>query len=223
MEVRFKITRYRVATAALFVLAGVGLGNLLSPLVGNALATVGTTTNISDHSSSAYFAKVDSAGRLAVGDGSGAMTVDGSVRVNDGAGPLTVDGAVTATEATPKNYAMLTLGGISQDAGDCANVTFPAGKALIIKSIFADLYAPPSTPNGATYWALRKGTTCSGPDIIAEHPGSDVNGKTIPIEPGFGVPASPGGLSLWLKTNPGYALFGITTYVYGYWVPASAV
>ena len=41
MEVRFKLTKYRVAMAALFVLAGVGLGSLLSPLVGNALATVG--------------------------------------------------------------------------------------------------------------------------------------------------------------------------------------
>src|SRR5215471_2515325 len=117
MEVRFKITKYRVAMAALFVLAGVGLGNLLSPLVGNALATVGTTTNISDHSASAFFAKVDSAGRLSVGDGSG---------------PLTVDGAVTATEATPKNFAMLTLGGTSNGNGVCTNATFPAGKALII-------------------------------------------------------------------------------------------
>jgi len=64
MEVRFKLTKYRVAMAALFVLAGVGLGNLLSPLVGNALATVGQTVNISDHSSSAFFAKVTSAGEL---------------------------------------------------------------------------------------------------------------------------------------------------------------
>ena len=64
MEVRFKLTKYRVAMAALFVLAGVGLGNLLSPLVGNALATVGQTVNISDHSASAYFAKVDSNGAL---------------------------------------------------------------------------------------------------------------------------------------------------------------
>jgi hypothetical protein len=77
MEVR--ITRTRVAMAALFVLAGIGLGNLLSPLVGTALATVGSTVNISDHSSSAYFAKVDSSGKLAVGDGSGALSVDGTV------------------------------------------------------------------------------------------------------------------------------------------------
>jgi hypothetical protein len=64
MEVRFKLTKYRVAIAALFVLAGVGLGNLLSPLVGTALATVGTVSNISDHSAAAYFAKVDSSGAL---------------------------------------------------------------------------------------------------------------------------------------------------------------
>ena len=39
MEVR--ITKLRVAMAALFVLAGVGLASLLSPLVGTALANVG--------------------------------------------------------------------------------------------------------------------------------------------------------------------------------------
>ena len=48
MEVR--ITKLRVAMAALFVLAGVGLASLLSPLVGTALATVGQVVNISDHS-----------------------------------------------------------------------------------------------------------------------------------------------------------------------------
>ena len=111
MEVRFKLTKYRVAMAALFVLAGVGLGNLLSPLVGSALATVGQTVNISDHSASANFAKVDSGGKLAVGDGGGS---------------LTVDGAVTATEATPKNFAMLTLGGQSTEPGLCTKVTFPS-------------------------------------------------------------------------------------------------
>ena len=37
------ITRLRVATAALFVLAGVGFAGLLSPLVGTGLATVGST------------------------------------------------------------------------------------------------------------------------------------------------------------------------------------
>jgi hypothetical protein len=77
MDVRF--TRVRVATAALFVLAGIGLASLLSPLVGTALATVGQTVNISDHSSSAFFAKVDSGGKLLVGDGGGPLSVDGTV------------------------------------------------------------------------------------------------------------------------------------------------
>jgi hypothetical protein len=58
------ITKQRAALAVLFVLAGVGLGSLLSPLVGTALATVGQVVNISDHSASAYFAKVDSSGAL---------------------------------------------------------------------------------------------------------------------------------------------------------------
>jgi hypothetical protein len=56
--------------AALYVLAGVGLASLLSPLVGTALATVGTVSNISDHSASAYFAKVSSDGKLAAGTNS---------------------------------------------------------------------------------------------------------------------------------------------------------
>ena len=58
------ITKMRVALAALFVLAGVGLASLLSPLVSTALATVGQVVNISDHSASAFFAKVDSSGAL---------------------------------------------------------------------------------------------------------------------------------------------------------------
>jgi hypothetical protein len=74
-----RLTKLRVALAALFVLAGVGLGNLLSPLVGSALATVGTVSNISDHSASAYFATVSSDGKLAVGDGAGPLSVDGTV------------------------------------------------------------------------------------------------------------------------------------------------
>jgi hypothetical protein len=73
------ITKLRAATAALFVLAGVGLASLLSPLVSTALATVGQTVNISDHSSAANFAKVDAGGKLAVGDGSGPLSVDGTV------------------------------------------------------------------------------------------------------------------------------------------------
>ena len=61
MEVR--ITKLRVAMAALFVLAGVGLASLLSPLVGTALANVGQVVSPSDHSGSAFFGKVSSDGK----------------------------------------------------------------------------------------------------------------------------------------------------------------
>jgi hypothetical protein len=77
MDIR--ITKVRAAIAALFVLAGIGLGSLLSPLVGTALATAGQIVNISDRSGSAYFAKVSSDGKLVVGDGSGPLSVDGAV------------------------------------------------------------------------------------------------------------------------------------------------
>ena len=76
MEVR--ITKTRVALAALFVLAGVGLASLLSPLVGTALATAGQVVNVSDPVT-ANTAKVDSTGRLNVGDGLGPLSVDGTV------------------------------------------------------------------------------------------------------------------------------------------------
>jgi hypothetical protein len=76
---QIRITKLRLAFAGLFVLAGVGLASLLSPLVGSALANVGQVVNISDHSANAYFAKVDSAGKLAVGDGAGPLSVDGTV------------------------------------------------------------------------------------------------------------------------------------------------
>jgi hypothetical protein len=61
MEVR--ITRTRAAMAALFVLAGVGLASILSPLVSSAFATAGQIVNVSDPTAP-YTAKVDSTGAL---------------------------------------------------------------------------------------------------------------------------------------------------------------
>ena len=52
---QIRITKTSAAIAALFVLAGVGLGSLLSPLVGTALATAGQIVNISDRSSVGEF------------------------------------------------------------------------------------------------------------------------------------------------------------------------
>jgi hypothetical protein len=119
MEVR--ITKVRVAMAALFVLAGVGLASLLSPLVGTALATIGQTVNISDHSASAYFAKVSSDGKLSVGDGAGPLSVDGTV-MDRPAAPASPwhwsgeadsgsasDGFIAGPSASPINITSLSL------------------------------------------------------------------------------------------------------------------
>jgi hypothetical protein len=115
MEVR--ITKLRVAMAALFVLAGVGLASLLSPLVGSALANVGQVVNISDHSASAFFAKVDSTGKLAVGDGAGLLSVDGTVAARSAApaspweASVPIDGGnyIAGPSAAPINLTSLSI------------------------------------------------------------------------------------------------------------------
>jgi hypothetical protein len=144
MDVR--ITKTRVAMAALFVLAGVGLTSLLSPLVGNALATVGTVSNISDHSASAYFAKVDSTGKLAVGDG---------------AGPLSVDGTVASRSAAPASPWHATV--------EIQGVTFltnpPSASPINVTSLSISTTAPSGSGVGVflyAYHAPNSATTCNG-------------------------------------------------------------
>ena len=142
-----RITKSRAAMAALFVLAGVGLGSLLSPLVGSALATVGQTVNISDNSAAAYFAKVSSDGKLAVGDGAGPLTVDGTVRPAAPAIPwrttrdIQSPGQVIAGPSPlPLNVTSLS---ISTDAGNGNNI---------------DVYVTASAEPGTA-------TSCDGPHI----------------------------------------------------------
>ena len=125
MEVRFTVTKRRLALVALVLLAGIGLGNLLSPLVGTALATVGQTVNISDHSSSAYFAKVDSSGALKT-----TAAVTGRVGMAAPASPWRASvaiqtygfpGAVVAGPSTaPINITSISLTGVG--SGDSVDV-----------------------------------------------------------------------------------------------------
>jgi hypothetical protein len=123
MEVR--ITKLRVAMAALFVLAGVGLASLLSPLVGTALATVGQTVNISDNSASAYFAKISSDGKLAVGDGAGPLSVDGTVTDRPAApaspwhasGDISNSPYIAGPSASPINITSLSISSVGSGNG----------------------------------------------------------------------------------------------------------
>ena len=143
---RIGITKSRAAVAALFVLAGVGLGSLLSPLVGSALATVGQTVNISDHSASAFFAKVSSDGKLAVGDG---------------AGPLSVDGTVSDRPAAPASPWRA-----SEDIQDTgAYITGPSATPINVTSLSISTAAPTGDGIGVVLEArhVPSGeTTCSG-------------------------------------------------------------
>ena len=151
---QIRIAKSRAALAALFVLAGVGLGSLLSPLVGTALATVGQVVNISDHSGSTFFAKVSSDGKLAVGDGAGPLSVDGTVSdrpaapaspwramkeiqgINFGvpiagpsAAPINVTSLSISTEATTGSGVTATLYGVHvpSSATDCSSFTPDVG------------------------------------------------------------------------------------------------
>jgi hypothetical protein len=150
MEVR--ITKLRVAMAALFfVLAGVGLGSLLSPLVGTALATVGTVSNISDHSASAYFAKVSSDGKLAVGDG---------------AGPLSVDGTVTDRPAAPASPWR------ASTSFDTSNwIAGPSASPINVTSLSISTDAPLGAGNGIplalfAYHVASNATSCAQSPIL---------------------------------------------------------
>ena len=93
---QIRITKLRVAMAALIVLAGVGLGTLLSPLVGSALAVSGQAVNISWNGDRRFANVVD-----------GGLWVSNSCRVADPREdctskiPLTVGGTVTVDSSRP--------------------------------------------------------------------------------------------------------------------------
>src|SRR4051794_18390703 len=63
----------------------VAFAALLVALGGTALAATGTIVNIADPSDAAKVAHVDAAGKLFVGDGSGALSVDGTVTAQSAA------------------------------------------------------------------------------------------------------------------------------------------
>jgi hypothetical protein len=96
----FRMTKRRLAAAGLFVLAGVGLTHIVSPLVGTAAATAGQIVNVSDPVN-ANTAKVDSAGRLEVGDGAGALSVDGTVSTRPAAPASPWRAATNITAPSP--------------------------------------------------------------------------------------------------------------------------
>ena len=179
----------------------VGLLALVIALTGTAVAATGSLVNIADGTTATHVAKVDAVGKLAVGDGSGALTVDGTV---------------TAQVAAPSAY-WRTSG--TAGASCTAIASPPAGKAVILKTVTINLYAAPSgSLNGNNFIPVYNNTTCTGSPIWDMTP-TQLGPQVMTFEPGVGIPA---GQALSTEDFSG-AGFGIEVYATGYTVSSSAV
>jgi hypothetical protein len=187
MNLRSVLSRRPTLPTAIALLA------LAVASTGTAVAATGQLVNIADGSNAARLAKVDVAGKLAVGDG---------------AGPLTVDGAVS--ETAPANLVRV----FGFPSSSCpTNYTVPAGKALIIKSI--TFFAHSTSPGSDSEIDVYSGAGC-GSFIAAGV--TDRTDETIAESFGAGM-ALPAGsvISSYAYNSAGsYAL-------QGYLVPAAAV
>jgi hypothetical protein len=145
---------------------------------GTAFAASGQLVNIVDPGNAAQAARVDSTGKLSVGDGSG---------------PVSVDGTTTSREA-PASALFHGLAFPALNGGCTPLATPPAGKALILKSVALDTFTI-GTPGIGKFAALFLGTTgCENLVMEINPPGIGLINQ--PFEPGLGVPA---GQSLWVR------------------------
>src|SRR4051794_8485574 len=93
---------------------------LVVALGGTAFAATGQLVNIADGTNAAQLARVDS----------------GKVRVGDGSGPVTVDGTVTTQSALPTQF--FRVKAFASSSGCFTLGSPPAGKAWILRSASAD-------------------------------------------------------------------------------------
>jgi hypothetical protein len=152
-------------------------------------AVTGNAVNVTDPYNASQKARV-SGGKLTVGDGVGALTVDGTVRVGDGSGALTVDG--TTVSADPSTawsvYAdianngtdILLLKDLAANAGaTIGSITLSNTAASVVK---VQLMA--RHPNSAN--------VCTGPGVVQDYyqlyavPANDT--RTIAFSPRLRVP-----------------------------------
>ena len=100
---------------------------------GTAVAATGSLVNIVDPVTKAG-ARVDLGGKLRVGDGSGPLTVDGTVRTVAGGGTQAVTGTVNAVPALPAQELIARLYYPTQVATMKVFGPFPANRKLAITS-----------------------------------------------------------------------------------------
>lgn len=114
---------------------------VLASGTGAADAAARAVTSIGDKKTGVT-ARVFKGGTLAVGDGKGALTVDGTVkvagstRVTDGSGALTVDGQVTTPLPSSFVYAGNTPGSVAAgSACTIADIPLPTGAAVLVERV----------------------------------------------------------------------------------------
>jgi hypothetical protein len=160
----------------------------------------------------------------------GAWAVSGSsvfvTDANSGAHAAVVGGsdALTVAEASPKNFFTRSLAP-EGSSGFLPLVKSPAGKALIVTSVYVNLIAVTTTGNG--HWlsitVSSKNNTCSSvvenalPDIEF-NPTAGSGQATIPLQPGIVVPSGRA-LCVW---NHDFPNIDVEVFAFGYVVPASA-
>jgi hypothetical protein len=169
-------------------------------LGGTALAATGQLVNIADPTTASQVAKVDATGKLNVGDGSGALTVDGTV---------------TNREAAASNFLRF-FRSVSNGSGCVTLYAPPSGSAAIIKAVQLNVFQVGPTGTGNVIDFFVGSSPCGGALVASSNPGG-IGAVHVPFEPGVGIPAGQQ-LSAQAYGSPVAEVFGT-----GYKVSASSV
>jgi hypothetical protein len=145
--------------AALFVALG-----------GTAMAAA-SAVNIADPTTPSRIAHVDASGKLEVGDGAGALTVNGTV---------------TTQQAAPGSFVHGAAFGLSSTRGCVKIANAPADKAMIIKEVRVDVFADPSPGIGQTV-ELFSDPSCAV--LVADVNPPGLGQTVVPFDPGVGIKA----------------------------------
>jgi hypothetical protein len=171
---------------------------LFVALGGTAVAAT-TIVNIADPTTPSRVAHVDANGKLEVGDGTG---------------PMTVDGTVTDQLAAPSAYLHSVKFAITSTSGCVAIAQPPANKAMVVREVKVDVFNDPS-PGPSQNVEIFSGTGCN--TFVGDVNPATVGETVLPFDPGLAVPAGSG-----LSAAAGGGVQA-EAYVDAYQVPASAV